>query len=81
MPRARWSSPLRWRHPRNSGPRDAVRDEEGVDEEEEEGEECFNMPCQPALDGHAIDLGNRSGSKNPVWGYCTPAIMSCFVLL
>eukprot|EP00959_Pyramimonas_sp_CCMP1952_P087259 1825650-Pyramimonas_sp.AAC.1 len=34
---------------------------------------CSNMPCQPALDGHAIDLGNRSGLKQPVWGYCAPA--------
>ncbi len=34
------------------------------------------MPCWPALDGHAIDLGNRSGCKNPVWGYCTLAIFN-----
>eukprot|EP00959_Pyramimonas_sp_CCMP1952_P079082 1653131-Pyramimonas_sp.AAC.1 len=33
------------------------------------------MPCQCALGGHAIDLGNRSGSKNPVLGYCAPAII------
>eukprot|EP00959_Pyramimonas_sp_CCMP1952_P406961 8529279-Pyramimonas_sp.AAC.1 len=33
------------------------------------------MPCQSALDGHASDLGNRSGSKNPVWGYCAPVII------
>eukprot|EP00959_Pyramimonas_sp_CCMP1952_P113536 2373154-Pyramimonas_sp.AAC.1 len=32
---------------------------------------CSTLPCQPALDGHAIDLGIRSGFKNPVWGYCS----------